>query len=57
MKTVKEFVDEVIESGSKIVTDCFQIYNSLTENGYEHEKYLSRTPEGDQVLDWTHTVI
>jgi len=57
MKTVKEFVDENIDSGSKISTDYFRIYNSLTDNGFEHDKYLSGTSECDQALDWAHTII
>jgi hypothetical protein len=30
MKTVADFVTETIEPGSKLVTDCFGIYNSFT---------------------------
>ena len=57
MKTVEDFVTETIEPGSKLVTDCFGIYNSLTDNGFEHDKYISGTPECDQALDWAHTII
>ena len=57
MKTVKDFVTGAIEPGSKIATDCFGIYNSLTDNGFEHEKYLSGSSECNQALDWAHTII
>lgn len=57
MEIVKDFVSETVTPGSKIVTDFFGIYNSLTDNCFEHEQYLSGTAECDQALDWTHIVI
>jgi transposase-like protein len=52
-----DFVTEAIEPGSKIVTDYFGIYNSLINNGFNHEQYLSGTTECDEALDWTHILI
>jgi hypothetical protein len=57
MKTVEDFVTKSIEPGFKIATDCFGIYNSLIDNGFEHDKYLSGTSECNQALDWAHTII
>jgi hypothetical protein len=57
MKTVKDFVVGAIEPGSKITTDCFEIYNSLNDNGFEHDKYISGSPKCNQALDWAHTII
>jgi transposase-like protein len=57
MDIVKDFVNEAIVTGSKIVTDYFGIYNALPDNGFEHEQFLSGTAECDQALDWTHIVI
>lgn len=57
MQTVKDFVVGAIEPGSKITTDYFGIYNSLNDNGFKHDKYLSGSPECNQALDWAHTII
>lgn len=57
IKTVKDFVTGAIEPGSKLITDCYGIYNSLIDNGFAHDKYISGTSECDQALDWAHTII
>jgi len=56
-ETATSFVTDAINPGSKIVTDYFGIYNSMIDNGFNHDKYLSGTPECDEALDWTHILI
>lgn len=56
-ETATDFVTEAITPGSMIVTDYFKIYNSMITKGFDHQQYLSGTPECDEALDWTHILI
>ena len=56
-ETAKNFINAVAVKGSTVVTDCLNIYNSLPEEGFRHEKYLSDSLEGQKALEWLHIIV
>jgi len=43
--TIKPFIESVIESGTKVFTDEYDIYSRLPEWGYEHKTVNHGTGE------------
>jgi transposase-like protein len=56
-KTAENFINEIAAKGSTLITDYFNIYNALSNEGFQHKKYLSNSPEGQKALEWLHTVV
>ena len=49
-KTLTDEIKKTVVEGSKIITDNFQSYNDLENNGYLHENV-------DYIIKWVHIII
>lgn len=56
-ETAKEFVTQAVEKGSIVTTDGYSVYPSLKEEGYQHDRVISSSPEGEEKLNWVHVLI
>lgn len=57
IKSVKEFVQEGVEIGSRVITDGLNVYPDLKSIGYIHEKKVVGKRKAHEVLPSIHTVI
>jgi transposase-like protein len=55
--TVKEFIQNGIEKGSKIITDGLSVYLDLNSIGYIHERRIVGDQKAHEVLPSIHTVV
>src|SRR3972149_8141244 len=54
---VKEFIQNGIEKGSKIITDGLNVYLDLKSIGYIHERRIVEDQKAHEILPSIHTVV